>query len=124
LLEELEKGFSEYENVLPSQRELPRLAIEFSHLQRDILIQEKIFELLTQQYELTKLQIAGADPIIQVLETAEKPDKKSGPSRAMICALATLAGFLLSILIAFMTASIKKIKDDPEVIDKLKAAAR
>jgi len=124
LLNELEKGFSEYEKVMPSQKELPTLAIEFSHLQRDLLIQEKIFELLTQQYELTKLQIQGADPIIQVLELAEAPDKKSGPSRAMICIVVTLAAFFLSILAAFIIEAVKNVRSDPEAMRKLKEAAR
>jgi tyrosine-protein kinase Etk/Wzc len=124
LLSELEKGFSEYEKVMPTQKELPALAIEFSHLQRDLLIQEKIFELLTQQYELTKLQIQGADPIIQVLELAEAPDKKSGPSRGMICIVATLAAFFLSILAAFIIEAVKNVRSDPESMAKLRGAGK
>lgn len=124
LLGELEKGFSEYENVLPSQRDLPKLAIEFSHLQRDLIIQEKIFELLTQQYELTKLSLAGEDPVIQVLELAEAPDKKSGPSRGMICVVATMAAFFLSVLAAFALEAVKNVKADPEAMAKLKGGAR
>jgi tyrosine-protein kinase Etk/Wzc len=124
LLSELEKGFSEYEKVMPTQKELPALAIEFSHLQRDLLIQEKIFELLTQQYELTKLQIQGADPIIQVLELAEAPDKKSGPSRGMICIVATIAAFLLSVLAAFVIEAVKNVRADPEAMAKLRGAVK
>jgi tyrosine-protein kinase Etk/Wzc len=124
LLGELEKGFSEYEKVMPTSKELPTLAIEFSHMQRDLLIQEKIFELLTQQYELTKLQIQGADPIIQVLELAEAPDKKSGPSRGMICIVATLAAFFLSVLAAFIIEAVKSVRSDPEAMAKLREAAK
>jgi uncharacterized protein involved in exopolysaccharide biosynthesis len=123
LLGELEKGFSTYEKVLPTQKELPTLAIEFSHMQRDLLIQEKIFELLTQQYELTKLQIAGADPIIQTLESAEAPDMKSGPSRATLVLVATFAAFFVSILGAFVLEAWKNLKADPVAMGKLKGGS-
>jgi tyrosine-protein kinase Etk/Wzc len=120
LLGELEKGFSQYEKVLPTQKELPKLAIEFGHMQRDLLVQEKIFELLTQQLELTKLEIAGSDPIIQLLEAAEVPDEKSGPSRAMICIVVTFVAFFVTSLAAFAIEAIKKIQADPIAMGKLK----
>jgi uncharacterized protein involved in exopolysaccharide biosynthesis len=120
LLGELEKGFSTYQNVMPSQKDLPRLAIEFSTLQRDYLVQGEIYKLLVQQYELTKLSLSGEDPIIQVLELAEAPDKKSGPSRGMICVVATMGGFFLSVLLAFVMNAIKNIRSDPEVMAKLR----
>jgi tyrosine-protein kinase Etk/Wzc len=124
LLGELEKGFSEYEKVLPSLRDLPKLAIEFSHLQRDLIIQEKIFELLTQQYELTKLSLAGEDPVIQILELAEVPDKKAGPSRGMICIVATVIAFFVSTLTAFLIDAVGNIRRDPVAMAKFKGVKR
>jgi uncharacterized protein involved in exopolysaccharide biosynthesis len=124
LLDQLESGANKAEKILPSQRELPALAIEFSHLQRDLEIQEKVFELLTQQYELTKLQISGSDPIIQVLEPAEVPDMKSGPSRGMMCIVACIAGLLFSILLAFVLDAVEGIKKDPAAMGKLKGMSK
>jgi uncharacterized protein involved in exopolysaccharide biosynthesis len=124
LLSELEKGFSEYEDVMPAQKDLPKLAIEYSHLQRDLLVQGKIYELLIQQYELTKLSLAGEDPIIQILELAQAPDKKSGPSRGMICIVATMAGFFLSILLAFLVEAVSNIRRDPEAMAILRGAMK
>jgi uncharacterized protein involved in exopolysaccharide biosynthesis len=120
LLDQLEKGSEQSSKLLPSQRELPALAIEFGHLQRDLEVQEKVFELLTQQYELTKLQIQGSDPIIQVLDPAEVPDKKSGPARGLICVVAAFAGFFLSLFAAFIIEALKKIRNNPEVMAKLR----
>lgn len=122
LLQELEKGFSEYEGVLPSQRDIPGIALEYSHLKRDLAVQEAIYQLLTQQYEVTKLALQGEDPVFQVLELAEAPDKKSGPSRAKICIVATVAGFFLSVLAAFVLEAVKKLRNDKEAIAKLKEA--
>jgi len=124
LLQELEKGFSEYDNLLPSQKDLPKIALEFAHLKRDIMVQEAIYQLLTQQYEAVKLSLSGEDPAFQVLELAEAPDKKSGPSRGMICVVAAMAAFFLSVLLAFVLEAIKNIRSDAEAMAKFKEALR
>ncbi|MBN1364105.1 MAG: lipopolysaccharide biosynthesis protein [Spirochaetes bacterium] len=122
LLTELEEGFSEYESILPSQRDLPKIALEFAHLKRDLMVQEAIYKLLIQQYEATKLSLSGEEPVFQILEVAEVPDKKSGPSRGMLCIVVTMAGFFLSILLAFIKEAIANVKKDPEQMIKLKNA--
>jgi len=124
LLDELEKGFSEYDNLLPSQKDLPKIALEFTHLKRDIMVQEAIYQLLTQQHESVKLSLSGEDPAFQVLELAEAPDQKSGPSRGMICIVAVMAAFFLSVLLAFVLEAVKNIKADAEAMAKFKEALR
>ena len=120
LIKEMESGFSEYEQVIPVQKDLPKLALEFSHLKRDLLIQGKIFEILTQQYEIVKLNVEGEAPIIQVLDLADVPDLKSGPSRGMICAVVTVAAFFLSVIAAFVLNAVKNVRSDPERMAKLR----
>lgn len=84
---ELESGFSGKNSVLPSQRMLPEIVLEFSHLTRDLKIQEKIYEILLQEFEITKikLSLASEEPSFQVLEEAALPDTKVGPNRSIIC---------------------------------------
>jgi len=78
------------------------LALEFAHLKRDLFVQEKIYEVLTQQYELAKLSIEGEEPIFQILELAEVPDKKSAPRRSIICMVTVVVVFFLSIIAVFI----------------------
>jgi len=86
-----------------------------------MLVQTEVYKLLTQQYELAKLNAAGQEPVFQVLELAEAPDRKSGPSRGMICIVAVFAAFFLAILLAFILESIEKVKADPEAMAKLRS---
>ena len=123
LLREVESGFSSYEDIMPAQKDLPELALEFAHLKRDLFVQEKIYEILTQQYELTKLSIEGEEPIFQILELAEVPDRKSGPSRSIICIVTVFAAFFLSIITAFILNAVKNIKNDPEKMKRLKGTS-
>lgn len=120
-IREIETGKGSGSRVMPSQKELPAIAFEYAKIQRDLLVQTELFKILTQQYELAKLNAAGQDPVFQVLEMAEVPDKKSGPSRGMICVVAAMAGFFLSILLAFAVESFEKMRNDPEVVAKFKA---
>ncbi len=120
MIKEVEHGFSSYERVMPPKKELPELALEFAHLTRDLIVQEKIYEILTQQYEITKLSVEAEEPIFQILELAEIPDKKSGPSRSMICIVTVFVAFFLSIITAFILNAAKNIKNDPEKLKRLK----
>jgi len=108
---------------MPGQKDIPALAFEYAQLQRDLLVQGEIFKLLTQQYELAKLNAQGQEPAFQVLEPAEAPDKKSGPSRGMLCVVVTMAAFFMAVLAAFVLEAIKKIRDDPQAMAKLRGQA-
>ena len=118
------KGQSAGERVMPSQSELPNISFEYAKLQRDFLVQAELYKLLTQQYELAKLNAAGQEPVFQVLELAEVPDIKAGPSRGKTVIIAALAGFFGMVLLAFILEAIKNIRKDPEAMAKLKGALR
>lgn len=81
---------------------VPALGQEYLRLTRDLKIQESIFELLTNQYEMAKLYEAKDFPGIYILQKARIPDKKVRPKRFLIVIVATLCAFLLSITFAFL----------------------
>jgi hypothetical protein len=57
-------------------------------------IQETIYELLNQQYELTRIQEAKEIPTIRVIDPANFPEKKSWPPRLLIILILTGTAFL------------------------------
>ena len=71
-------------SMYPSIRRLPLLGVTYADLYRQTKIQETVYELLTQQYELAKVQEAKEIPSVKVLDPAIVPTKKSFPPRAMI----------------------------------------
>lgn len=72
------------ESPYPSIRQLPLLGVTYAELFRNTKIQETVFELLTQQYELAKVQEAKEIPSVKVLDAATVPEKKSFPPRLAI----------------------------------------
>jgi len=91
----IENGSSE---GFVSFKDAPSLELRFAQLKRDLLVKQKVFELLTQQLELAKLDEAKETLSFQVVDKAIAPDTKSGPKRTQIIGLATLVSFVLSAL--------------------------
>ena len=118
-IREYEEGFERYEGLLPAQRDLPRMAIEYAHLDRELKIQEQIFRSLREQYEVARIAQGGTTPLFQVLDVAEVPERKSGPSRAIMVILGTFAAFFFAIVLAFILNAASKIKSDPDAMRRL-----
>ncbi|HET9698630.1 MAG TPA: lipopolysaccharide biosynthesis protein [Terriglobales bacterium] len=68
----------------PSIRSLPLVGIKYADLFREAKVQEVVFETLTQQYELAKVQEAKETPSVKVLDSASWPEKRSFPPRTLL----------------------------------------
>ena len=82
----------------PTIRSLPLLGAKYADYYRRAKIQETVYELLTEQYELAKVQEAKETPSVKVLDPARIPEKKSFPPRSVIMFLGTFLTFALSIV--------------------------
>lgn len=82
--------------LYPSIRKLPLLGVTYAELYRNNKIQETVFELLTQQCELAKVQEAKETPSVKVLDAAHVPEKKSFPPRLLFMFLGAFLAFMLS----------------------------
>ena len=102
-----------------SASSIPSIMLETSILKAELQAQEQVYSQLKIQLELLKVQMASEKPVFQIIQTAEVPDQKSGPSRGMLCIIITFAGFFISIFMAFLLNAIKNIKNDPVAMEKL-----
>jgi uncharacterized protein involved in exopolysaccharide biosynthesis len=79
----------------PSIRELPVLGVAYADYYRRLKIQESVYEILTKQYELAKIQEAKEIPTVKVLDVANTPERRTAPQRTRMTFLgACMAGFL------------------------------
>lgn len=81
----------------PSLSTLPLLGVTYADLYRRVQIQEAVYEALTQQYELAKVQEAKETPSVKQLDPANFPEHKSFPPRTLIV--------LCSVLLAVFATS-------------------
>jgi uncharacterized protein involved in exopolysaccharide biosynthesis len=78
------------DQLFPSVRKLPLLGFTYYDLTRKVTMEETIYETLTKQYELAKVQEAKEIPPIKVLDEPDLPEKKSFPHRGQIAMIAAL----------------------------------
>jgi len=82
----------------PTIRSFPLLGAKYADYYRRAKIQETVFELLTQQYELAKVQEAKETPSVKVLDLATTPEEKSFPPRLLIMFLGTVLALSTSVV--------------------------
>jgi uncharacterized protein involved in exopolysaccharide biosynthesis len=88
----------------------PSLSLELARLTREVKIQEKLFELLTQQYEQYKIEETKDTPTVQVLDKASPPETKYKPKRAFMVLIAGIASLFLSVIFSFSLEYIERTK--------------
>jgi len=72
------------DQLYPSVRQLPLLGVKYLDLYRRSKVDDAVFELLTKEYEIAKIQEAKEIPTAQVLDLALVPKKKASPHRFII----------------------------------------
>jgi uncharacterized protein involved in exopolysaccharide biosynthesis len=88
------KAASSGDPMFPSIRELPLLGVTYTDLYRRTKIEEALYEALTQENELAKVQEAKETPSVKVLDPAKVPERKSFPPRLLLLVLCSLAAML------------------------------
>ena len=87
---------------------------EASQAYRDIKVQQAMLEVLIKQYEIARVDEAKEGPLVQQVDPATPPERKSKPKRSFIVLVSALGGLFLGVLVAFVRRSIKKAATDPE----------
>jgi tyrosine-protein kinase Etk/Wzc len=75
---------------------VPEMGMEYLRKLRQLKYNETLFELLSKQFELAKLDEARDAVVIQVIDRAVPPERKSGPQRALIVMLSAFIALFLS----------------------------
>lgn len=95
----------------PSIRKLPLLGETYADLYRRTKIKEVVYETLTQQYELAKVQEAKETPRVKVLDVATPPQRKSFPPRTLIIAMGCLVSLLGGSLLILVESQWQELND-------------
>ncbi len=92
-------------------------------LYRELKYQEAIYTAMLQQFQLAKADEARDGPLIQQVDVAVAPDRKSKPARSVIVLGAGVAGLMLGLLVAFVRRAVRKANDDPQSAQSWRALA-
>lgn len=86
---------------------------------RDFKYQETLFELFAKQYEIARVDESREGAVIQVVDTALPPERKSKPKKATIALLATLATGFALLLFVFVRQALRGASQSPDTAQKL-----
>lgn len=116
-LADLEDGSSTTLN-LPDQEKQPGL--HNIKLLRDVKYYQMLYELLSKQYEAARLDEAKDPSILQVLDPAIQPERKSKPKRSIIVLAVLFVTFGVMFVWALITEKLIPINIDPQKVAALK----
>ncbi len=106
---------------------IPTASLEYIRKMRDVKYHETLFTILSRQYEIAKVDEAKAGGIIQVVDPAQVPDRKSWPPRAVLTIVAGILGMIFAAFWLILRAALDNLQSDPEratLLREFRAAMR
>ena len=104
--------------LIVPEGKLPTVGLEYIRKLRDVKYYETIFEILARQFEAAKLDEAKQGAVIQVVDAAVVPDRKSFPKRGIIVIVSTLVAFMLAAMWTLVAELIRRQQRDPQEAEK------
>src|ERR1700678_624714 len=97
-LRDLESGTAKHApgDISITTANVPQAGLEYIRKERDIKYHQFLFDLLARQYEAARIDEAKAAPVIQVVDSAQVPDRKSAPTRALWALVGGFLGFIFT----------------------------
>jgi uncharacterized protein involved in exopolysaccharide biosynthesis len=91
--------------------DVPDLSLEFVRLKRNLKVKEKVFGVLTEQYEMAKIAEAEEVNQFEVIDKPVPPELKSKPRRSIMVILAGLSAGVLGVFASFLIEFINRRKE-------------
>lgn len=97
-LQNLENGQEKHTpgNISIPTANVPATGLEYIRKERDVKYHQLLFDLLARQYEAARMDEAKAAPVIQVVDPALTPDRRSGPHHILWILIFGFLGFVIS----------------------------
>lgn len=99
--------------------QVPQAGLEYARRLREVTFHTALLTLLSREYEAARMDEAKSAPLIQVVDPAVTPDKKSGPHRLLITVGFAAVGFCMVCFWTFFRQSLVQMRQNPELAMKL-----
>jgi tyrosine-protein kinase Etk/Wzc len=93
---------------------VPKVGLEYIRRLRDVKYYETIFDILARQFEMAKLDEAKEGAVIQVVDPAIVPDRRSFPHRGIFTVIGAVLGLFIGVSTCLVQAGVKHLNKDPE----------
>jgi uncharacterized protein involved in exopolysaccharide biosynthesis len=99
--------------------QVPEAGLEYARKLREVTYHTTLLNLLSKEYESARIDEAKSAPLIQVVDPAVPPDKKSGPPRMLITLGFAVIGFCIACFWVFFSQALVRMRQNPEPAEKL-----
>jgi len=86
---------------------------------RNFKYYETLFELMARQYELARIDESREGLLIQVVDVAKPPQRRSKPQRSLVAVLATLISGVILVFGVFLRQGWRNAEKNPETAEKI-----
>lgn len=120
-LAKLERNTGEIGNgntELPT-RQLPQAELEYIRRARDLKYHEALYDFLSKQLEAARLDEAKDAVVVQVVDRAVVPERKSSPHRILIVLMTAIAAFIVSCVGVLLAEIVRRKQQDPQDRERL-----
>ncbi len=107
------------ESLMVPKGKVPEAGLLYVRRLREVKYRETIFEILARQFEVAKLDEARQGALIQVVDSAVTPDRRSSPKRTMIVLATIPIGLMLGVVMAILSSKWRQMQKDVPTVQKL-----
>lgn len=106
-------------NVEIPTRNLPEVQLDYLRRARDVKYHEALYEFLNKQLEAARIDEAKEAVVVQVVDKAVPPEKRSAPHRLWIVLVTAIVAFLLACLWVLFTEALHRKRQAPQERERL-----
>ena len=89
---------------------VPDLGLQYARLFRAVYMQETIMEFMLPQYEQAKIQEAKDTPTVQILDPANRPERKLKPKRILLVLFSGIISFLFFCMAVYINVNLEYVR--------------
>ena len=93
--------------------DVPSAGMDYLRAEHEVKYRQAMFDLLLRQYDAAKLDESKEAAIIQVVEPAIQPDRRSSPQRTLMIVGFAGAGFFFACMLALILRWLEVMRSDP-----------
>jgi uncharacterized protein involved in exopolysaccharide biosynthesis len=100
-------------NIAIPARQMPEAELEYLRRARELKYHEAIYEFLGKQLEAARIDEGQNAILVQAVDSAVEPERKSGPKRTALVLASTTAAFALACLGVLLMEALRRKQQDP-----------
>ena len=100
-------------NIAIAARQMPEAELEYLRRAREVKYHEALYDFLGKQLEAARIDEGQNAVLVQVVDRAVEPEKKSGPKRMLLVLVSTTAAFVVACLAVLLMEALRRRHQDP-----------